>query len=294
MVGMKGIVLAGGTGSRLHPITRGMSKQLLPVYDKPMVYYPLAVLMSAGIRDVLMITTPEDATAFQRLLGDGSRWGIELSYATQPRPEGLAQAFVIGAGFLAGDGAALVLGDNLFYGADLDSMAATAASQTAGATVFAYRVNDPGRYGVIELDRHGRVLSIEEKPSNPRSNWAITGLYFFDGEVAEVARSVKPSARDELEITSVIEHYQQRAQLNVQTLDRGYAWLDMGTFDSMVEASELVRVIQHRQNRQIACLEQIAWEHGWINHETLLRAGEEMANNSYGQHLLRLATNNEA
>ncbi|MFN3254971.1 MAG: glucose-1-phosphate thymidylyltransferase RfbA [Ilumatobacter sp.] len=283
---MKGIVLAGGTGSRLHPVTLGTSKQLLPVYDKPMIYYPLSVLMLAGIREVLIITTPADAAAFERLLGDGSAWGMRLEYAVQPRPEGLAQAFLIGADFLDGDGASLVLGDNLFYGAGLSDMVARAAASTSGATIFGYHVHEPQRYGIVELDSDGRAVSIEEKPASPRSNWAVTGLYFFDHEVVEAAEAVVPSARGELEITSVIDAYLQRGDLRVEQLKRGHAWLDTGTFDSMVEASEFVRVIQHRQNRQIACLEEIAWEHGWIDDDVMRAAGESMANNSYGQYLL--------
>jgi glucose-1-phosphate thymidylyltransferase len=285
---MKGIVLAGGTGSRLHPVTRGTSKQLLPVYDKPMVYYPLSVQMLAGIREVLIITTPEDSDAFRRLLGDGQQWGIELSYAVQERPEGLAQAFLIGADFLDGGGASLVLGDNLFYGAGLSDMVARAAGRGSGATVFGYQVNDPQRYGIVELDDVGRPISIEEKPAIARSNWALTGLYFFDGGVVDAARSVTPSARGELEITSVIDHYLARGELTVEQLNRGHAWLDTGTFDSMIEASEFVRVIQHRQNRQVACLEEIAWEMGWIDDDQLRAAGSAMANNSYGQYLLSL------
>ena len=282
---MKGIILAGGTGSRLHPVTRGTSKQLLPVYDKPMVYYPLSVQMLAGLREVLIITTPEDSAAFQRLLGDGSQWGIELTYAVQPRPEGLAQAFLIGAEFLDGGGASLVLGDNLFYGAGLSDMVAAAAARDRGATIFGYQVNDPQRYGIVELDAEGRPVSIEEKPERARSNWAVTGLYFFDGDVVDAARDVVPSARGELEITSVIDQYLQRGDLRVEQLNRGHAWLDTGTFDSMIEASEFVRVIQHRQNRQIACLEEIAWEMEWISDDALRAAGETMANNSYGQYL---------
>ncbi len=285
---MKGIVLAGGTGSRLHPVTRGTSKQLLPVYDKPMVYYPLSVQMLAGIREVLIITTPDDSAAFQRLLGDGSQWGIDLSYAVQERPEGLAQAFMIGADFLDGGGASLVLGDNLFYGAGLSEMVARAATERTGATIFGYQVNDPQRYGIVELDVDGRPLSIEEKPEIARSNWAVTGLYFFDDRVVDAARAVTPSARNELEITSVIDQYLDRGELRVERLNRGHAWLDTGTFDSMIEASEFVRVIQHRQHRQIACLEEIAWEMGWINDEQLRSAGTAMANNSYGQYLLSL------
>jgi glucose-1-phosphate thymidylyltransferase len=283
---MKGIVLAGGTGSRLHPVTLGTSKQLLPVYDKPMVYYPLSVLMLAGIREVMIITTPGDAPAFERLLGDGSKWGIELTYAVQERPEGLAQAFVIGADFLAGGGASLVLGDNLFYGAGLSETVSRAAHRESGATVFGYQVKDPQRYGIVELADDGRPLSIEEKPVEPRSNWAVTGLYFFDERVVDVARDVEPSARGELEITSVIDDYLGRGELNVEQLTRGHAWLDTGTFDSMVEASEFVRVIQQRQNRQIACLEEIAWQNGWITDDQLRAVGEAFSTNSYGQYLL--------
>ena len=283
---MKGIVLAGGTGSRLHPVTLGTSKQLLPVYDKPMIYYPLSIHMLAGLREILIITTPEDRPAFERLLGDGSRWGLELSYAVQPKPEGLAQAFVIGADFLAGQGASLVLGDNLFYGAGLSDAVRTAAAEPSGATVFGYHVKDPERYGIVELDDDGLAVSIEEKPESPRSHWAVTGLYYFDEHVVEAAADVVPSPRGELEITSVIDWYLQRKELRVSQLDRGYAWLDTGTFDSMVEASEFVRVIQHRQNRQIACLEEIAWEHGWIDDETMRSAGVAMEKNTYGQYLL--------
>ncbi|MEP1122581.1 MAG: glucose-1-phosphate thymidylyltransferase RfbA [Ilumatobacter sp.] len=283
---MKGIVLAGGTGSRLHPVTLGTSKQLLPVYDKPMIYYPLSVHMLAGLREVLIITTPEDRPAFERLLGDGSQWGLQLGYAVQPRPEGLAQAFVIGADFLDGHGASLVLGDNLFYGAGLSDAVRSAATRPVGATVFGYHVKDPERYGIVELDDDGVALSIEEKPENPRSHWAVTGLYYFDEHVVEAAAEVRPSPRGELEITSVIDWYLQRGELRVTQLDRGYAWLDTGTFDSMVEASEFVRVIQHRQNRQIACLEEIAWEHGWIDDDAMRSAGVAMEKNTYGQYLL--------
>ncbi len=283
---MKGIILAGGTGSRLHPVTLGTSKQLLPVYDKPMIYYPLSVQMLAGIREVLIITTPEDTGAFRRLMGDGSQWGIELDYAVQERPEGLAQAFVIGADFLDGGAASLVLGDNLFYGAGFSNMVAAAARRTSGATIFGYHVNDPQRYGIVELDGGGIPTSIEEKPVAPRSHWAVTGLYFFDDRVVEAAQAVTPSGRGELEITSVIEYYLERSDLTVERLNRGHAWLDTGTFDSMVEASEFVRVIQHRQNRQIACLEEIAWEKGWIDDDMMRASGEAMAKNSYGQYLL--------
>lgn len=285
---MKGIILAGGTGSRLHPITFGTSKQLLPVYDKPMIYYPLSVLMLAGIREVLIITTPEDSAAFQRLLSDGSQWGLKISYATQSSPDGLAQAFLIGADFLDGSGASLILGDNLFYGAGLSALVQDAAQKKQGATVFGYHVRDPERYGIVELDDQARPVSIEEKPEEPRSNWAVTGLYFFDENVVAAADQVKPSARGELEITEVIDWYLRREELEVAQLNRGFAWLDTGTFDSMVEASEFVRVIQHRQNSQIACLEEIAWEHGWIDDAALRTAGESMAKNSYGQYLLDL------
>lgn len=285
---MKGIILAGGTGSRLHPITRGTSKQLLPVYDKPMIYYPLSVHMLAGIREVLIITTPEDNAAFERLMGDGSQWGMSLTYATQPSPDGLAQAFLIGAEFLDGDGASLVLGDNLFYGAGLSALVKNAAAKAEGATVFGYHVRDPERYGIVELDENDLAVSIEEKPDRPKSNWAVTGLYFFDHNVVQAAEQVIPSDRGELEITSVIDWYLQRGQLEVAQLNRGFAWLDTGTFDSMVEASEFVRVIQHRQNSQIACLEEIAWENGWIDDAALETAGKSMAKNTYGQYLLSL------
>ena len=283
---MKGIILAGGTGSRLHPLTLGTSKQLLPVYDKPMIYYPLSVQLLGGIREVLIITTPDDAASFRRLLGDGAQWGIDLQYAVQEHPEGLAQAFLIGAEFLDGGGASLVLGDNLFYGAGLSDLVTAAAGRDVGATIFGYQVNDPQRYGIVELDADDRPVSIEEKPEDPRSNWAVTGLYFFDGRVVEAAEAVRPSARGELEITSVIDDYLARGELRVEQLNRGHAWLDTGTFDSMIEASEFVRVIQHRQNRQIACLEEIAWEMGWIDDDALRAAGEAMSKNSYGQYLL--------
>jgi glucose-1-phosphate thymidylyltransferase len=285
---MKGIVLAGGTGSRLHPMTLGTSKQLLPVYDKPMVYFPLSVHMLAGIRDVQIITTPDDQDCFQRLLGDGSQFGMNLDYAVQSSPDGLAQAFLIAEDFLDGDAASLVLGDNLFYGAGLRYDLTKAAARESGATIFGYHVRDPQRYGVVELDELGAPIAIEEKPLDPRSNWAVTGLYFFDHNVVEAARQVTPSPRGELEITSVIDWYLQRNQLEVVCLDRGYAWLDTGTFDSMVEASEFVRVIQHRQNRQIACLEEIAWGNGWIDDVQLEQAGSALAKNSYGQYLLSL------
>jgi len=287
---MKGIILAGGTGSRLHPITRGTSKQLLPVYDKPMIYYPISLHMLSGLREILIITTPEDQAAFQRLLGTGEQWGISLSYEVQPSPDGLAQAFLIGADFLDGHGCSLVLGDNMFYGAGLTDHLAEAAAKPKGATVFGYHVADPERYGVVELDADGRPTRIEEKPDVPRSNWAVTGLYFFDDRVVEAAEAVQPSVRGELEITSVIQYYLDRQELEVQRLNRGYAWLDTGTFDSLVEASEFVRVIQKRQNAQIACLEEIAWENGWIDDAAVQAAGESMAKNAYGQYLLGLVS----
>lgn len=289
---MKGIILAGGTGTRLHPVTIGTSKQLLPVYDKPMIYYPLSVQMLAGLREIMIITTPHDQEAFQRLLGDGSQWGIELTYAAQPSPDGLAQAFLIGADFLAGEGASLVLGDNLFYGAGLSKIVTDAASKQRGSTVFGYHVRDPERYGIVELDAQGRPLSIEEKPEHPRSNWAVTGMYFFDDQVVEAAEQVVPSARGELEITSVIDYYLERGELEVAQLNRGFAWLDTGTFDSLVEASEFVRVIQHRQNNQIACLEEIAWLNGWIDDNQLAEAAARMAKNTYGAYLAALVDGN--
>ena len=285
---MKGIILAGGTGSRLHPVTLGTSKQLLPVYDKPMIYYPLSVHMLAGIREVLIITTPEDRAAFERLLGDGTQWGLQLEYATQPSPDGLAQAFLIGADFLDGQGASLVLGDNLFFGAGFSRLVA----RRCGSAVWCNRLRlprqGPQRYGIVDLDADGAPTGIEEKPANPTSHWAVTGLYYFDERVVEAAETVTPSTRGELEITSVIDYYLERGELRVEQLNRGFAWLDTGTFDSMVEASEFVRVIQHRQNTQIACLEEIAWEQGWIDDATLRAAGESMAKNTYGQYLLNL------
>ncbi|MCL4117541.1 UNVERIFIED_CONTAM: hypothetical protein GTU68_010456 [Idotea baltica] len=285
---MKGIVLAGGTGSRLHPITHGVSKQLLPVYDKPMIYFPLSMHMLAGIRDVLIITTPEDQPAFQRLLGDGSQFGMCLEYAVQESPDGLAQSFLIGEKFLDGEGAALVLGDNLFYGAGLAALLRKAMVRESGGTIFGYQVQDPTSYGVVELNEAGLAVSIEEKPSEPKSDLAVTGLYFFDGNVVQAASEVEPSPRGELEITSVIDWYLQRGMLDVAQLGRGFAWLDTGTFDAMVEASEFVRVIQNRQNRQVACLEEIAWENGWITDDELVERGRQLSKNAYGKYLLRL------
>jgi glucose-1-phosphate thymidylyltransferase len=284
----RGIVLAGGSGTRLYPITQGVSKQLLPIYDKPMVYYPISVLMLAGIRDILVITTPEDQGQFQRLLGDGSAFGIRLSYAVQPRPEGLAQAFLIGADFLAGHPACLVLGDNLFFGHGLTEKLRAAAARPEGATVFGYRVADPQRFGVVEFDAEGRVLSVEEKPAHPRSSYAVTGLYFFDPQVVEVAARVRPSARGELEITDVIADYLRRGALRVELLGRGHAWLDSGTHDSLLEASHFVQTLEERQGVKIGCLEEIALAQGWLSADQVRARGELMAKNGYGRYLLSL------
>lgn len=285
---MKGIVLAGGAGTRLHPITAGVSKQLLGVYDKPMVYYPISVLMLAGIRDILIITTPEDQPAFQRLLGSGERFGVRFSYAVQPRPEGLAQAFIIGADFIGSDSVALVLGDNIFYGAKLGELCQTAAAQPSGATVFGYYVSDPQRFGVVEFDDQFRALSIEEKPANPKSNYAVTGLYFYDNAVVDIARHIRPSARGELEITSVNNVYLERGELRVQRLGRGYAWLDTGTHDAMLDAANFIRTIETRQGLQVACLEEIAYDHGWLTREQVRQDALELAKTNYGQYLLKL------
>lgn len=285
---MKGIILAGGSGTRLYPITRGVSKQLLPVYDKPMVYYPLSVLMLAGIRDILIITTPEDNAAFRRLLGDGSDFGIRLQYAVQPSPDGLAQAFIIGEEFIGGDNVCLVLGDNIFYGQSFTQTLREAAARQHGATVFAYQVKDPERFGVVEFDADFKALSIEEKPQKPESDWAVTGLYFYDNRVAAFAKQVKPSARGELEITTLNEMYLQDGSLNVQLLGRGFAWLDTGTHESLHDAAAFVKTVQSLQNLQVACLEEIALHNGWLSAEQVRSLAEPMKKNEYGQYLLRL------
>ncbi|MBP5544440.1 MAG: glucose-1-phosphate thymidylyltransferase RfbA [Kiritimatiellae bacterium] len=286
---MKGIVLAGGSGTRLYPITRATSKQLLPVYDKPMVYYPLSVLMLAGIRDILLISTPEDIGSFERLLGDGSRFGVKISYAVQPRPEGLAQAFTIGADFIAGEPTALVLGDNIFYGQGLSHVLRRAGGLKEGGIIFGYQVSDPERYGVVEFDAAGKAISIEEKPAKPKSNFAVPGLYFYGPDVVEMARRVKPSARGELEITDLNLLYLREGRLNVEIMSRGIAWLDTGTYQSLLQAASFVETIQDRQGLRIACLEEIAFRNGWIDAAALRAAGELMRKNDYGKYLLALA-----
>ncbi len=284
----KGIVLAGGSGTRLHPITLGISKQLLPIYDKPMIFYPLSVLMLAGIREILIISTPDDLPSFRRLLGDGSQYGLSLSYAEQPSPDGLAQAFIIGADFIGQDNVCLVLGDNIFYGQHFSDKLKAAVQVQHGATVFGYRVTDPQRFGVVEFSSDGRALSIEEKPQNPRSNYAVTGLYFYDNDVIDIARSIKPSARGELEITDINMAYLQRGDLNVSLLGRGFAWLDTGTHDSLLDAGHFVQTIEHRQGLKVACLEELAYRQQWITAQQLQSRATELQKTGYGQYLQKL------
>ncbi|MEG0488985.1 MAG: glucose-1-phosphate thymidylyltransferase RfbA, partial [Acinetobacter sp.] len=282
----KGIILAGGSGTRLYPITKGVSKQLLPIYDKPMIYYPLSVLMLAGIREVLIITTPEDVDSFKRLLGDGSLFGIELTYAVQPSPDGLAQAFIIGEDFIGQSNVCLVLGDNIFYGQGFTPMLKQAIARQQGATVFGYQVKDPERFGVVEFDQNKCAISLEEKPKHPKSNFAVTGLYFYDNDVIQIAKQVKPSDRGELEITTVNQMYLERGDLNVELLGRGFAWLDTGTHESLLEAAQFVETIEKRQGYKVACLEEIAFNNGWLSAEQILEIGQSMSKNDYGQYLI--------